>query len=258
VVKNKNRFIKVVPAFFLGLVAANSYGVAGILSRLNQGESLTISAIGTSLTAGGAWLDPMGAWLNSKYPGKVTLDNEAISGSASPSGIDVQLPAALQHNPDAIFIEFAINDASTDLNIPLETSKANLQTMINAIRDWAAGKHKAVDIIIQTMNNEPWSGVRPNLPDYYEGYRQVAATNGLLLIDNYPNWLSLYNSQADHTTWKSYMDSIGVHPNPLGVGKIILPDIQQALKGQVPEPNSLLMLGAGVIALLWYARRKGR
>ena len=60
-----------------------------------------ISAIGTSETAMSPWLDQMGAWLNSRYPGQVALDNEAISGTSSWNGLQIQWPAALQHDPDA-------------------------------------------------------------------------------------------------------------------------------------------------------------
>lgn len=237
---------------------------AAILSRLDRGESLTISAIGTSLTAAdcSTWFGQMGAWLNTKYPGKVTLDNEAISGSASShtpwyssdcSGLGVQLPAALKHNPDAIFIEFAINDASVDVGISPELSKQNLQTMINQINAWAAQQNKTVDIVIQTMSNDPLSGLRPNLVTYEEGYRQVAKANGLLLIDHYPTWVNLYNN--DPATWLNYVPD-HVHPGPLGTQNIILPEIQQSLGGQVPEPTSAILLLTGLLGLLACTWRK--
>lgn len=240
----------------IGIASTAITSSAAVLPRLDNGERLTISAIGTSETASSTWLNELGAWLNSQYPGKVTLNNEAISGTNSTSGINVQLPAALKHNPDVVFIEFAMNDTGA---MTVEQSKANLQTMINTIKQWAADQDKAVDIIIQTMNNEPWSGYRPELPAYYQGYREVAAANRLLLIDHYPNWLNLFNSEPDHATWKSYMDSIGVHPNALGVEKIILPEIQRALKSQVPEPSTRSSTVIGLLGLsfcAWVKRRK--
>ena len=163
-------------AICLWLVAAAGQG--DILPRLNRGESLKIAAIGTSLTAEAAerpnpWFDQMGAWLNTQYPGKVTLDNEAVQGAASQStsttyalgGLD-QLTKALANNPDAIFIEFAMNDAVASFGISQQMSKDNLQTMIDRINAWAVKEHKSVDIVIQTMNNEGGgsSGSRPNLP----------------------------------------------------------------------------------------------
>ena len=55
-------------------------------------------------------------------------------------------------------------------------------------------------------------GGRPLLSQYYQGYRDVVQANpGVLLVDNYPNWLSLYNSQPAHTTWNSYVPD-GIHP----------------------------------------------
>ena len=125
-----------------------------------------------------------------------------------------------------VFIEFAINDAALAHNISLEESKSNLQRMIDAIRTWAAGRNKAVDVVIQTTNNDPFSGVRPRLESYYQGYRDVARTNGLLLIDNYPNWSNLYST--DVAAWNRYIPD-GIHPNALGVENVILPDIQRAL-----------------------------
>ena len=119
------------------------------------------------------------------------------------SGLGVQLPAALTHNPDAVFIEFAINDASTDVKITPAESKQNLQTMIDRINAWAATKDKSVDIIIQTMSNDPLSGLRPDLASYEQGYRDVAKANGLLLIDHYPTWVNLYSN--DPTTWHEYV-----------------------------------------------------
>lgn len=261
IVMSKNRIViggsvRILLAFGVLCIAHSARGA--IVSRLLQGHNLTISAIGTSETANTQWFTRMGQWLNADYPGNVTLNNEAISGTASPSGIEVQLPAALQHNPDAIFIEFAMNDAAS-ANMTVETSKANLQTMITTIRNWAADHEKSVDVVIQTMNNEPWSGHRPNLPAYYQGSREVAAANGLLLIDHYPNWLTLYDSEADHATWKTYMDSVGVHPNALGVERVILPEIKLALTSQVPEPSGLAMglsAMAGLLLLAWRSRRR--
>jgi lysophospholipase L1-like esterase len=217
---------------------------------------MTITAIGTSLTNAsfGSWFGQMGAWLESEYPSQVTLFNEAIPSSASKytttytspgSGLDVQLANALAHNPDAVFIEFGMNDAYTPYGISVQMSKDNLQAMIDQIHTWASSRSKSVDIVIQTMNNDGGSSLRPNLAAYYQGYRDVATANGLLLIDNYANWMNLY--QTDATTWRSYVPD-GVHPNALGTEKIILPEIERALMSQVPEPSTIaILLSAAIV-----------
>ncbi len=248
-------FILSSTAFCVASAPATSQ--AAILTRLDQGDSLTISAIGTSLTAAdwSSWFTQMGTWLNTKYPGKVTLNNEAIGGSNSNSGINTQLGAALAHNPDVIFIEFAYNDASTGSNMSVETSKNNLQSMINTINTWAGApeRKKTVDIIIQTMNNDPLTGLRPNLEAYYQGYRNVAMDNKLLLIDHDPNWINLY--QKDVEQWKKYLPDT-IHPNADGSTAIIMPELQKALTSQVPEPPSKALAGVAALVLLGYWGRK--
>ena len=87
----------------VGLIAASISLVAmtveaGILARLDQGEHLTVAAIGTSLTAPGGswWLLHVGDWLKNKYPDQVIIDNLGIGGSNSrDSGLPQQLPTVL-------------------------------------------------------------------------------------------------------------------------------------------------------------------
>jgi lysophospholipase L1-like esterase len=243
-----------------------SVGQATVLSRLNQGDNLTVAAIGTSLTASatGSWFGQMGAWLDSQYPHQLSYHNDAVPSSASKytssytypaSGLDVQLGTALTQNPDVVFIEFAMNDAYTAYGITPQMSKDNLQAMIDRINTWSAGHGKPVDIIVQTTNNEPNTGARPNLSAYYQGYRDVATANGLLLIDHEPNWVNLYNT--NRTLWGGYVPD-GIHPNALGTENIILPEIERALLAQTPEPSTLVLSGAAIMACgvyrLWSRR----
>jgi lysophospholipase L1-like esterase len=262
----------------LWLVAAT--GHAAVLSRLEHGDSLTISVIGTSLSADGShggnglWFNKLGTWLNAKYPGKVTMYNEAYGGAASQTttgtysrnglsnqdGGPGQLDYALKHKPDAVFIEFGMNDAVTKfvtltepVGITPTMLRNNLQTMIDRINNSALENGKPVDIVILTMNDETISGLRPDLPAYYEACRHAAKDNGVLLIDNYPNWVDLHKNKL--STWQSYVPD-GVHPNELGTDAVIMPNVKHALSSQVPEPTSLVLLGVGSIGLLSYASRK--
>ena len=98
----RNRLVIVGPlriVLAIGVSCVVLTAQASLLSRLNNGQSLTISAIGTSETAYSPWFSAMGVWLGTQYPGKVTLDNEAISSTNSTSGINVQLPGARRTIP---------------------------------------------------------------------------------------------------------------------------------------------------------------
>ena len=248
-----SKFRKLFRAMLCCMIILSSYGA--IIPRLKHGENLKLAAIGTSLTDKGSgnkgWFEHTGEWLNTlPYKGKVTCSNHAVGGSASKTvnsdkgyhpgryGL-LQLSDVLANeNPDAIFIEFAINDAFLPYHISNQASEENLQTMIDQINEWAKkqnqGKGKKVDIIVQTMNNciNVHATSRPNLEQYYEGYKQVVRKNrGVLLIDNYANWMTLYNSQADHATWHRYVPD-GIHPNADGDREILMRQLQEKLKKQ--------------------------
>lgn len=261
--RNGPRAVAIV--ILIAFAASGAHGA--VIERLDRGETLKIAAIGTSLTDPGvsAWFAQMGAWLSAEYPGQVSLSNRAVSGTASvnlpefdrPHGGPWQLNQVLTYdNPDVLFIEFATNDAATLFDISVDESRANLRSLITTANAWAANKGKPLEIIVQTMNN-----VRPDLDSYddvgpyYQAWREEAASNGALVIDNYSNWLDLYNSEPNHATWNFYVPD-GLHPTALGSANVILPEIQRVLTAQAPEPPMLGLASLGLVWLLLYRWRK--
>lgn len=238
----------------------NATQASPLLDRVQAGQATTVVTLGTSLTANGVWPGELESWLKgqSTNPGAINLINRAVSGSASGhptaslSGLDTQVPLALADNPDAIFIEFSMNDAVQDpgrgYSLSVADSKNNLLNMIGQFQTQNPG----VIIILQTMNNVTGNAatLRPDLNNYYEAARQVAADEGLLLIDHQPAWTDLFSN--DPTTWNAYVPD-GLHPTAAGQQAVTMPGIIAAL--QTPEPSSLALLGAAGLML---CRRRGK
>jgi acyl-CoA thioesterase I len=239
---------------------------ADLIARLNAGEHQTVMAIGTSLTSGGgsagSWTIPVAGWLEAEYPGLVTFDNCGVSGSTSgPLGPNATRPEAApgqsglaiiagllaSNHPDAVFIEYATNDAVAAFDISLEQSKQNLRTLIGDV----LASNPDADVILQTMNPVLWGAAtaRPNLSAYFEATREVAAELSIKLVDNEPHWSSLLASNP--VLFQSYVPD-GVHPTNAAYEAVVLPTVQATL---VPEPSSLVLSGVAVVLLIWRRRR---
>jgi lysophospholipase L1-like esterase len=214
---------------------------SSLVSALAAGQPRKIVVYGTSLTAGGAWVGGMNSWLSAKYPGLLTVVNSGLSGKNSAEGLAQLNTKVLAHNPDTVFIEFAMNDAflysDGTPQLSVAQARSNLIAMIDAIK----GQNPAAEIILQTMNTV-WDSpagsnasatLRPNLSAYYQMYREVAAERGLLLIDHHPNWAAL--QQGDLATFQGFVPD-GVHPVSQGIGKVTLPLLKWKLSGGKPLP----------------------
>jgi lysophospholipase L1-like esterase len=163
------------------------------------------------------------------------------------------LPTALAHHPDVLFIEFAINDAYLPYMVSKAISKANLKTMI----DMTLANGPNTEVVVQTMNNclpgSESAQMRPELADYYQGYRDVISKDysnnpRVLLIDNYPSWVNLY--QSDPATWNKCVPD-GIHPSGEGTALITIPNIKAAMLAQAtPEPSTLVLILCGTAVLL--------
>ena len=95
--------------------------MANVFQKAADGEDIKIAYIGGSITEGYSdnitlkteekWVDMSTKWLNEQFPDSdVTYVNAGLSGTTSVLG-NVRLQRdVLQHEPDIVFVEFAVND----------------------------------------------------------------------------------------------------------------------------------------------------
>ena len=179
----------------------------------------------------------MNDWLDKEFPGQVICFNEGVGASASSVGPGNdpalscigKLSTVIVHKPDVVFIEFATNDAYLPYKISMDESKNNLNLIIDKILE----ANPQTEIILQTMNSvmdKPGSGLhasdRPNLPQYFQGYRDVANARNLILVDNYPNWLKLMQDDLVHF---DQLVPDRIHPQLSGYKEILLPELKKTL-----------------------------
>ena len=224
--------------FLLLTILTATCGASELVRELAAGRPRKVVVYGTSLTAGGPWVGQMQTWLAGNYTGPMTLINSGLSGKNSAEGVAQLAAKVLAHNPDTVFIEFAVNDAflysDGTPQLSVAQARANWLSMIDSIR----AQNPRAEIILQTMNSvwDSPSGsnasatLRPNLPAYYQMVRDVGAERGLLVIDHYPNWLALQAS--DLATFQTDVPD-GVHPIAAGTQLITMPLLQKRLIGDV-------------------------
>jgi len=126
--------------------------------------------------------------------------------------------------PDAVFIEFGINDAFLDYATPVELAKLNLEYMIDRVMLYS----DSCDIFLQVMNMPigKSAALRPDLDAYYTMYREVARDKKVLLIDHYTNWLAIL--KKGENIFRQYVPD-GLHPNAKGAKEVIAPKILEVL-----------------------------
>ena len=100
------------------LVPARSFhqrdGLGNVFAKLKAGKEIRIAYFGGSITAATGWRVKTLKWFQERYPqAKVSEINAAIGGTGSDLGVFRFRQDVLQHKPDLIFVEFAVNDGGT-------------------------------------------------------------------------------------------------------------------------------------------------
>jgi len=198
-----------------------------LIQNLESGKRQVIVAYGTSLTAGGAWVKQLGDTLNQQYPGLATVVNSGGSGMWSKWGVEQFDTRVLEKKPDALFIEFSINDSVARFSCSVEMARSNLENMV----DRALKSNPKCAIILMTMTPgdkfpEGHPSHRKNIEAYYEMYRAVAKQRGFLLIDHYAKWQAL--QAKDRKLFDEYVPD-SVHPTAAGCSNVVTPAILDAL-----------------------------
>jgi len=185
-----------------------------IFKNLQEGKKQAVVVYGTSLTIGGAWAKALREYFDTEFPGQVTFANAAQGGMHSNWGVNNLEKRVLARKPDLVFIEFSANDAATKHKISRAKSRANLDTMVKALRQ----QNPRVDIVLQTMNPawdsttntaKRYASDRPELESYYDIYRSYAAKNRLPLADHYPVWAKIL--KEDRPRFEREVPD-GIHP----------------------------------------------
>lgn len=201
---------------------------------LQAGQPQTLVVFGTSLSQGLAPILRDG--LHGAWGEGIRVVNAGLPGRASRTGLAELEKRVLDHAPDAVLLEFAVNDAHSywhepealDAGISLAESQENLRTLAERVLQTFPG----CEIIVHITNpawdpagNDRHPGTsRPHLEAYYEGYRQVARQLGLALLDNHRFWEDL---RLRSPLWFEELIPDGVHPTPAALREVLVPHIMQ-------------------------------
>jgi lysophospholipase L1-like esterase len=86
-------------------------GIGHVMARIQAGQEVTVAYLGGSITAANGWRPKTTAWLQKTFPkAKFNEIHASIGGTGSNLGVFRLEHDALQHNPDLLFVEFAVND----------------------------------------------------------------------------------------------------------------------------------------------------
>ncbi|MEZ0264602.1 MAG: SGNH/GDSL hydrolase family protein [Phycisphaerae bacterium] len=89
-------------------------GLANFIAKATQGGDVRVAYLGGSITAQEGWRPKSLAMLQAAFPkAKVSQVNAAIGGTGSDLGVFRLKQDVLDHKPDLLFVEFAVNDGGT-------------------------------------------------------------------------------------------------------------------------------------------------
>jgi acyl-CoA thioesterase-1 len=225
----KPTFFKIALLIIVMLAGNAAFAQSKLVKNLAVGKPQVLVTYGTSLTAavgGKAWVYTVDSALNKKYNGLLKTVNSAKSAMWSTWGVQHLEDSVIKKHPDAVLIEFGMNDAFTAYNTSIEVAKLNLNYMIDRIKL----DNPDCEIILQTMDIalDGHGTARPDLLKYYQLYRDVAKSRRLLLIDHYPHWKALLDKGKD-----AYLKAVpdGLHPGVEASKSIIAPYVVARLEG---------------------------
>jgi len=87
-------------------------GIPNAIARMKAGKPTTVAYLGGSITAGaGAWPTHVTHWFKARYPDTpIEMINIAIGATGSTLHVFRMDREVIPHEPDLIFLEFAVND----------------------------------------------------------------------------------------------------------------------------------------------------
>ena len=124
----RNRILPLICIFFLGgLLFCNPAkginpdglqsrgGLPAFFAKIREKQEVTVVFLGGSITNHRGYRVQITEWMERNYPEiKIHAVNAGIGGTGSDLGVFRTDEDVLLHDPDLVFVEFAVNDSKTD------------------------------------------------------------------------------------------------------------------------------------------------
>jgi acyl-CoA thioesterase I len=181
------------------------------IKRLAAGQSFLLAALGDSLTSGWmvkkGYLDFLNDKLQDAYPkAQIKLSNHGLPGDTARGGLFRLQRQIIKNQPDAILIQFGINDLYSDISA--DNYKTNIEAMIHLIRE----KYSA-EIILVTSVCFVTPGDNAAIKTFYQKLAELADEYALPLVKVHDYW-QLKLDQG--TPYNSIVKNDYVHPTEAG------------------------------------------
>lgn len=181
------------------------------IEKLKSETAVTIVGIGDSLTYG--WMVSVGYFerfedmLRSKYKNcNLTLVNRGIPGDTAHGGLYRLDTDVIIHNPDAVLIQFGLNDAFS--GCPVQQYEKNIQAMIDRISN-----ETAAEAILLTSVALMDRGMERISSQFYDVLGTLAEKNNITIVRVHEYMRRKIN---EGLLFRDLIQFDGVHPNDAG------------------------------------------
>lgn len=180
------------------------------IQKLKDKSSITLTALGDSLTNGWladkGYLDFLREMLEEKYPHcDLHIINSGIPGDTAFGGLHRLDEDVINHHPDIVFIQFALNDAFSGY------SPGDFMDNVQGIIDEIHSK-SAAEIVLITSVHIFYKMENDVATIFYNLLNKLALKNKLPIAKVHEHW----KSSIDENESGRYVQDDGIHPNSEG------------------------------------------
>ncbi len=223
----------------LELVVRNN--LPNFFAKVTQGGSLKVAYIGGSITAQEGWRVYSLNWFQERFPqAKFSEINAAIGGTGSDFGVFRLQEQVLRHNPDLVFIEFAVNDSRK----PVEKTFRSVEGMVRQI--WEHNSETDICLVYTIKNTFLEAEMAGQLPRPKIAMEKIAEHYGIPSI-NFGTKVSqmvknqelLFKGKPSEIDGKQVFSRDGVHPYPETGHRIYHAALQRSFETMLQEEKSV-------------------
>jgi lysophospholipase L1-like esterase len=140
-------------------------GLNNFINKADKGDSVTVVYFGGSITEAAGWRVQTAEWLRNYFENEAIIEvNASIGGTNSEFGAYRFDRDVAPHNPDLVFVEFAVNDSGSD-------SMQIIRAMEGIVRKIWQNNLKTDICFIYTVKADKFDSVSP--PNLFKSVRAM-------------------------------------------------------------------------------------